>query len=197
MASLGGKIAIVGVGETRYERRSGRPLGALMFEASRSALADAGVDASKVDGLVLPGMDYAGPHELARTVGVREQFFSAQSLSGGSGLVSSLLVAALAIDAGLATTVLCCQGIDWGSERRGNVGQPHAEMRMKAALEIPFGWYPQVVHFAGMARRHMELYGTTERQLGEVAVTFRQNARRTENAIYRKPLEIGEYLGAA
>jgi acetyl-CoA acetyltransferase len=142
-------------------------------------------------------MDYAGLHELARTVGVTRQFFSAESLSGGSGVVSSLLVAAMAIEAGLATTVLCCQGIDWGSERRGNVGQPHAEMRMKAAFEIPFGWYPQVVHFAGMARRHMELYGTTERQLGEVAVTFRRHARMSDNAIYRKPLALDEYLAAS
>jgi acetyl-CoA acetyltransferase len=67
---------------------------------------------------------------------------------------------------------------------------------MKAAFEIPFGWYPQIVHFAGMARRHMELYGTTEEQLGTVAVTFREHARRTENAVLQTPLSLDDYLAA-
>src|SRR5262249_33799042 len=138
MRGLGGKVAIVGVGETRYVRRSGRPLLALMLEASRAALADAGVDAMAVDGLILPGLEYAPLHELARNLGVRRQFFAAESFSAGAAVVGGMLLAAMAIDAGVATTVLCCRGADWGSERRGNVGQPHAEMRMKAQLEIPF-----------------------------------------------------------
>jgi len=175
-------------------KRSGRPLVALMHEASRAALDDAGLAVTDVDGLMFPGLEYAPLHELARTLGVRRQFFSAESLGAAAAVVSSLLLAAMAIESGLATTILCCRGADWGSERRGNVGQPHAEMRMKAAFEIPFGWYPQVVHFAGMARRHMELYGTTEAQLGAVAVAFRRHAALCGNAVMTKPLSIDDYL---
>ncbi|MGH7804577.1 MAG: thiolase family protein, partial [Candidatus Binatia bacterium] len=76
------------------------------------------------------------------------------------------------------------------------VGQPHAEMRMMAALEIPFGWYPQVIHFAGMARRHMELYGTTEAQLGAVATTFRRHASLCDNAVLRRGLTPEAYASA-
>jgi acetyl-CoA acetyltransferase len=65
---------------------------------------------------------------------------------------------------------------------------------MKAALEIPSGWYPQVVHFAGMARRHMELYGTTEAQLGAVAVAFRRHAALSGNAVATDPLTLERYL---
>jgi len=194
MGALARRVAIVGVGETRYVRRSGRPLTALMLEASRAALADAGVEAAALDGLVLPGLDYAPLHEFARNLGVRRQFFAAESLHASTAVVGSMLIAAMAIDAGLATTVLCCRGVDWGSERRGNVGQPHAEMRMKAQLEIPFGWYPQIVHFAGMARRHMELYGTTEEQLGAVAVAFRKHAALGANALMTEPLGLERYL---
>jgi acetyl-CoA acetyltransferase len=194
VSALGRKVAIVGVGETRYVRRSGKPLVALMLEASLAALADGGIEVSAVDGLILPGLDYAPLHEFARNLGVRRQFFAAESFAAGAGVVSGMLVAAMAIETGAATTVLCCRGADWGSERRGNVGQPHAEMRMKAAFEIPFGWYPQVVHFAGMARRHMELYGTTERQLGTVAVTFRRHARSSGNAVATGPLTLEDYL---
>jgi acetyl-CoA acetyltransferase len=194
--NLASRIAIAGVGETRYVRRSGRGLMALMLEATRAALADAGLEVTDVDGLILPGFDYGALHEFARNAGVTRQFFAAQSLNGGAAVVSSLLVAAMAIESKIATTVLCCQGIDWGSERKGNVGQPHAEMRMKANFEIPFGWYPQPVHYAGMARRHMELYGTTEEQLGTVAVTFRRHALLSLNSVMTKPLTMEEYLAA-
>jgi len=194
---LARRIAIVGVGETRYERRAARDLAALRCEASRAALADAGLDATAFDGLIVPGAGYAELHELARDLGMRGQFHAASCFHSGTAVVAAPLEAALAIEGGLAHTVLCCQGVAWGSERRGNVGQPHAEMRMKAAFEIPFGWYPQVVHFAGMARRHMELYGTTEAQLGAVAVACRRHAALHDNAILAgEPLALDDYLAS-
>src|SRR5205823_2873030 len=143
------------------------------------------------------GVSGAELHELARDLGMRGQFHAASCFHSGTAVVAAPLEAALAIEGGLAHTVLCCQGVAWGSERRGNVGQPHAEMRMKAAFEIPFGWYPQVVHFAGMARRHMELYGTTEAQLGAVAVACRRHAALHDNAILAtEPLELDGYLAS-
>src|SRR3989449_1463167 len=194
---LARRIAVVGVGETRYERRSSRDLAALRREAACAALTDAGLEAAAVDGLIVPGAGYAELHELARDLGIRGQFHAASCFHSGTAVVAAPLEAALAIEAGLAHTVLCCQGVAWGSERRGNVGQPHAEMRMKAAFEIPFGWYPQVVHFAGMARRHMELYGTTEAQLGAVAVACRRHAALHDNAILAtEPLELDGYLAS-
>jgi acetyl-CoA acetyltransferase len=167
----------------------------LLLEAAHGALADAGLAARDVDGIIAPGTSYAELHELARELGVPNQFFNAAGYSGGAAVVSAPLLAALAIEAGLATTVLCVRGLAWGTERQGNVGQLHAEMPMKASFEIPFGWYPQIVYYAGMARRHMALYGTTERQLGEVAVAFRRHAALTENAVLRdKPLTLEQYL---
>src|SRR5438067_1462024 len=168
---------------------------ALLLEAARAALADAGLAARDVDGIIAPGTTYAELHELARELGVRRQFFNAAGYSGGAAVASAPLLAALAIEAGLATAVLCVRGLAWGTERQGNVGQLHAEMPMKAAFEIPFGWYPQIVYFAGLARRHMELYGTRETQLGEIAVAFRRHAALSENALLRdKPLTLEQYL---
>jgi acetyl-CoA acetyltransferase len=192
---LSRRIAIVGIGETRYERRAARPLMALLLDASRAALADAGLAARDVDGIIAPGTTYQELHEIARELGVRQQFFTASGYSGGAAVASAPLLAGLAIEAGLARTVLCCRGLAWGSERRGNVGQLHAEMPMKATFEIPFGWYPQTVYFAGMARRHMELYGTTETQLGTIAVAFRRHAALSDNALLRdRPLTLEQYL---
>src|SRR4051812_4773625 len=150
--TIAGRVAIVGVGETRYARRSGRSRGKLVLDAARLALADAGLTGRDVDGLVDVDLDYASLHELARDLGVTRQFHAASSWHGGTAVVSAPLQAALLIDAGLATTVLCTKGVAWGSELEGNVGRVHAAMRMKATFELPSGWHPQVVHFAGMAR---------------------------------------------
>jgi acetyl-CoA acetyltransferase len=193
--ALAGRIAIVGVGETRYQRAARRPLATLLIEAARAALDDAGLRAHDVDGLIAPGTSYQELHELARELGIHRQFFTAESYHGGAAVASAPLVAAMAVEAGVASIVLCCRGLAWGSERRGNVGQLHAEMPMKATFEIPFGWYPQIVYFAGMARRHMALYGTTEAQLGAVAVAFRRHAALHENALLRdRPLSLAQYL---
>ncbi|HVM96486.1 MAG TPA: thiolase family protein, partial [Candidatus Acidoferrales bacterium] len=188
-------IAVVGVGETKYAKRLDREPGDLAFEAAAAAAADAGVRLTDIDGIIAPYADYAGLHALARALGVDGHFFSAQSLHAGAGVVSAPILARLAIEAGLATTVLCVQALDWGSARRGNVGAPHAAMRMKAMFEVPFGWYPQIVHFAGMARRHMELYGTTEDQLAAVAIAARKHASLCDNAILHTPLTLDEYRG--
>jgi acetyl-CoA acetyltransferase len=194
---LARRIAIVGVGETRYERAGTRGRDALVLEAARAALADAGLRGRDVDGIIDPDATYPSLHELARNLGIAGPLYAASSYNGGTAVVAAPLQAALAIEAGLARTVLCCQGLTWGSERRGNVGAPHAAMPMKATFELPFGWYPQIVHFAGMARRHMALYGTTAAQLGAVAVACRRHAARTENALLRdKPLTLEEYLAA-
>src|SRR5207245_1379271 len=83
-----------------------RPLMALLLEAARAALADAGLAARDVDGIIAPGTTYAELHELARELGLRRQFFTAAGYSGGAAVASAPLLAALAIEAGLATAVL-------------------------------------------------------------------------------------------
>jgi acetyl-CoA acetyltransferase len=44
-----------------------------------------------------------------------------------------------------------------------------------------------------MARRHMELYGTTSRQFGEIAVTTRRHAALHGNAIMTSPLTLEDH----
>src|SRR5262249_51778096 len=100
----------------------------LLLEAARAALAHAVLPARVVDGIVAPGATYSELHELARELGVGGQFWSAQSFSGGPAVLAATQLGALAIEAGLASTILCVRGLAWGSERSGNVGQPHAEM---------------------------------------------------------------------
>ena len=55
MQTLRDQACIVGVGETAYTRGSQKSVLRLVLEASRHAMADAGVTAHAIDGFVLPG----------------------------------------------------------------------------------------------------------------------------------------------
>jgi acetyl-CoA acetyltransferase len=60
----------------------------------------------------------------------------------------------------------------------------------------PWGLTSQDALYALFFQRHKRLYGTTEEQLGAVAVAFRRHACLNPNAVMQKPLTIGDYLKA-
>ena len=70
MSGLSGKAAIVGIGATEFSKDSGRSELQLSVEASRHALADAGLTAADVDGLTTFTMDTSSEIALARELGV-------------------------------------------------------------------------------------------------------------------------------
>jgi acetyl-CoA acetyltransferase len=191
-------IAIVGIGETPFRRSLPDDLQTLMAEACRAALDDAGLSVDDVDGIADSTGSYSVLHEVLRHLGIRRPVQIGTSLHASPGTVAAPLQAALLIGAGLATTVLAFSGCNWGSQRRGNTGIAHVDMEMKNAFEMPQGWYPQVVHFAGMARRRMALYGMKEEQLGAVAVAARRHAVATgqQALLGHKPLSLEQYLAA-
>ena len=88
----------------------------------------------------------------------------------------------------------------WATQRgemTGGPGESHAQDLFKQNLEIPFGWFPQPIYFATIARRHMHDYGTTEEQLGAIAVACRRHANLNPEAVMReKPLSMEQYLAS-
>ncbi len=71
-------------------------------------------------------------------------------------------------------------------------GQPHHQpYRADAAIpvvgefEVPIGAIAPAQFYAPMARRHMELFGLTSRQLAEIAVTMRRHALLNDNAVMK------------
>src|SRR6202044_4160664 len=56
----------------------------------------------------------------------------------------------------------------------------------------PWGFTSPGAAHALMFRRHMELYGTTTRQLAEVSVAFRQHAQLHPDAVMKAPMTIGD-----
>lgn len=186
--------AIVGVGATEQGEIPGETGNQIAVRAAVEALRDAGVDKSAIDGLVT-----CKPPRSAENGGIDEDMgfllginpaFSTTLEYGACGF--SLHIAAMAIQAGLANTVLLTYGSNQRSAR-ANFSTPVGGTADWATLA-------GFVHVAGpaamAARRHMALYGTTEEQLGWISVAQREWAMNNPRAIFRKPLTIEDYLAA-
>lgn len=191
-------IAIAGVGSTEHVRRSDRPIGELVVEASLAAIADAGLRPSDVDGIVtdVSYMPVRAPaDEVALALGIGERCFTAHGLVGGAGVVGAPHLAELAIASGQARHVLSYYGADFGSAPGGPYAFPVA-MDTKVGLEMPLGWYGQPVYFASLAQRYRHQYGLTPEQQAEVAIAARGHAARTPGAMRRDPLTLERYLAS-
>jgi len=75
----------VGIGATEFSRHAGRTELQLACEAITAALADAGLAAGDVDGLVSYTIDPVEETELVRSVGFQEIGFSSRVPYGGGG----------------------------------------------------------------------------------------------------------------
>jgi acetyl-CoA acetyltransferase len=194
--ALRDKYAIVGVGTTDYSANSGRTVRSLAIEASANAIADAGLKPADIDGLVSYNFNDSVPAiAVATGLGIPDAGYAVDFLAGGNAANLIVLSAVAAIEAGLADTVVCYRAMNGRSGFRLGGGREMAAAG-PTQYTAPFGWitYPQAM--AMWCRRYMIKYGLTPEQLGEVAVTFRDNARDNPRAMQRKPLTMADYLAS-
>jgi acetyl-CoA acetyltransferase len=192
-------VAIVGVGETEPSRRDPRSVAELAADACRLALADAGLSPADVDGIATESVTFGRlvpPDDIAHRIGMSRRAFSADTGIAGAGTVGALMLAELAIDAGIADVVLSYYALSL-SVQAGGVYAVHAEEPAKAAFEMPMGYYGQPVYFAVQAQRYRHQYGLADDELGAVAVSARRHAQRTPSALLRDPLTVEDYLQTA
>ncbi|HEX2891797.1 thiolase family protein [Vineibacter terrae] len=186
---------IVGIGETPPTRRSSKDIRALAVDAVDAALADAGLPPTAIDGIVTDGliMPNTVPHEyITAQYGMDRRRFDGSISYGGTGIVCAPMIAKAAIDAGLAETVLCYFGVDWGTRASGPYGF-HDLYPAKLAFEKPVGFNGQPSYFALWARRYMHEFGATEEDLAAIAIAQRSNALRNPRSQSKKPLDLEAY----
>jgi acetyl-CoA acetyltransferase len=196
--SYRGQVAIVGVGETPVGKVPGKS--ALWFnaEAARLALDDAGLDKSQVDGLLTSPSFVAPFHRMSVAVseylGIQPTFSNTVNVSGASA-AASVSLAAAAIHAGLAETVVVCCGDNMLSGMTRDLAVKALIESRDPQYEAPFGLLVATT-FALTAQRHMHEYGTTREQLARVAVITREHARRKPGAQMTAPLTVDEVLAS-
>lgn len=199
---LRGRIAITGIGESGFSDAGGVSADRLVYNACLEAIEDAGLTPSDIDGVVVENSmtpDTVSTSEISESLGF-DRRFSAHSLNVGAGIVASPLLAAQAIEQGLADHVISYFGSDWGTEREqkgsfeGGPYSYHTKKPYKRNLEIPFGYVTQAAYIGAFAQRHMHEFGTTTEQLGEIAIQTRTNAAENEKALKQEPLIMQDYL---
>ena len=185
--------AITGVGETKYMRGTDRTAVSLAMEAALAAIADAGLKPTDIDGLIPYGAG-AVAEDFVTNFGIPDLRFSATTPMGGASPVASIQCALAVIQAGICKHVLLSLGrTGYSGGRIGTRVQQMPQFRTIGEFEMPSGAIAPPQLYAVMARRHFELYGTTSRQLAEIAVTTRQHAIMNPNATMQRPMTIEDH----
>ena len=205
-----GAAAIAGLGLTAQGKVYDRTHVGFAVEAVRLALEDAGLARTDLDGLLLnPGVAWGqatmGAFMLQQALGLRNLRLAATMNLGGATAAAMVQQAALAIDAGLCTTVACVfsdRPLQPPDQRRSRAGEPTGSAAAYAAARSPatgnldaaYGQFGTNALYALVARRYMHVYGTTQDDLGAVAVAQRRWANMNPAAQFRDvPLTLADY----
>ncbi len=186
-----GKTAIIGAATFGVGKAPGFEAIELAARAGLLALADAGLKPADVDALfIAQAQDPLATLSFAEYLGIAPTI-SSNNRSGGSAFLLHLEHAALALDAGLVDVAL----IAYGSNQASASGKLLQTSR-PSTWEAPYKPLRPISSYALAAARHMHLYGTTKRQLAEVAVAARRWAQLNPEAVARDPLDLDTVVGA-
>jgi acetyl-CoA acetyltransferase len=188
---LRGSVAVVGASVAGLGLNPGRSAIEILADAVRLALKDAGLKPGDVDGLLTGSSFHFMPTlSASEYLGLKPRF-SDSNMIGGSSFVSHVLMAALALNAGLCNVALICYGSNQGSGfgRLKSMSEPDVyEQR----------YHPRhpITSYALAAARHMHQYGTRREDLAEVAVAARAWAKLNPEAFLREDLSVSDVLAS-
>jgi len=191
------KVAVVGIGHSKFGKRPDVTIRELAHEAVFPALEDAGLSAQDIDAVVVgvAGDEFAAQGSCAAVIndyiGMQGKPLYRVEAACATGSAAVRTAWAL-INSGLAETVLVV-----GAETMTHVGTPRAtELMAKAGdtrWEYPFGvTFP--AFYALMATAHMHQYGTTREQLSMVSVKNHKYGAMNPYAHLRKEITLEEAM---
>ncbi|MDC0738917.1 thiolase family protein [Cognatishimia sp. SS12] len=167
----------------------------MLMRVSAEAIADAGLTADQVDGLLVGPQVGETPQHVPAAVseyfGMMPTMSNVVDLGGASGH-GMIWRAAAAIAAGQCETVLCVIG------NHRNPIPPRAANRNPAReFDTPFGASGANTSYALLMQAHMAAYGCTPEDYAQIAAGARANAQLNPMAIfYGKPASVEDVLAS-
>jgi acetyl-CoA acetyltransferase len=187
-----GRTAVTGVGYTDLRAEGTQSVLGLAVEAVENALADCGLGPGDVDGLATYGLfnDSITAQAVATTLGMAELSWALDVNNGGQQPCFTVMSAAMAIEAGLAETVVVFRSL------RGRTGTKVGSVRFSSPTSqyrYPIGLtaYPQYI--AMWSRRFMIETGATEDDLAAVVMRQREYSVLNDRAVRRTLLSRDDY----
>lgn len=199
-AALRDKVAIIGMGCTKFGALQDKSFAEQGLEAVNDALADAGIEKERIEAAWLGTFD---PTVGGSFPGYAGDFVS--DILGMPGLpvtrvtnycatgMDAMRNAAISVAAGLYDVVLVL-----GNEKMRDVGSRDSLIRQVVTVGHPIvskGLSAPGL-FGLMARRHMQEFGTTREDLAKVAVKNHHNGARHPKAMFQKEISVEQALRA-
>jgi acetyl-CoA acetyltransferase len=207
MGAAEARAVISGVGHSDVGRRLGRSGLDLTVQATRLAVADAGLTVGDIDGISTwpgqrfdlgPGFSPCGVSDLKEALRLELGWFSGGRETPGQ--FGAIFNAIAAVGAGLARHVVCFRTLTESSSQkvgeRASVASGGSRLVGTRAWQAPFNAVSAANTVALFTARHMHEFGTTREQLGQIAITCRAHAALNPRAVYRDPMTLDDYLGA-
>lgn len=197
LSSLRGQTAIAGVATFGCGEAKGFSEMEVLARSAHAAVADAGLKMSDIDGLCTASVGSTmWPMPVVEYLGLRPTFVDG-TMVGGSSFIAHLLPAMHALQSGQCNAVLVCYG---STQRTATFGRREIAQARRwmdpQPYETPYEPFNPPSAYALAASRHMHQYGTTRRDLAEVAVAARGWAQLNPEAFMRDPLSIDDVLNA-
>jgi acetyl-CoA C-acetyltransferase len=183
-----GKVAIIGVGQSKFVRKYPGSIRELAFEGFKEAITDAGVTAKQIDASVLcsaPEYDkQRSPSAvIAEYCGLNPQpTFYVETLCSSSS--TGLKLAYSLVASGLHDVIAVI-----GLQKMSEISSAESQERMGRGADIqwesPFGTM-MPAYYAMHAQAHMDKYGTTLEDLAAIRVKAATYGQINDRAVYRK-----------
>jgi len=186
------KVAIIGVGQSKFVRSYPGSIRELAFEGFKEATGDAGVKPTDIDASVVcsaPEYDkQRSPSGIfAEYLGLNPgPTFYVETLCSSSS--TGLKLAYSLVASGLHDVVAVL-----GFQKMSEISSAESQERMGRGADIqwesPFGTM-MPAYYAMFAQAHMEKYGTTPEDLAAIRVKAATYGQLNEKAVYRKPVTM-------
>jgi acetyl-CoA acetyltransferase len=205
------RAVVSGIGQSAVGRRLNRDPLDLTVDACLAAIEDAGLTREDIDGVATypggmdmpPGFSGVGVTDIHEALRLDLNWYAGGLESPGQ--LGSVVNACMAVACGLARHVLCFRTV-WEATAQGGGGRAAVTMggglggggdvRAGGFMQwtLPYGAASAANWIAMMAMRHFHEFGTTREQLAWIALNARRNAAHNENAVYRDPMSLDDYL---
>jgi acetyl-CoA acetyltransferase len=191
-------VAIVGLGETPVGKVPDLSCTQMYVQALISAVQDAGLALSDIDGLIT-GNSRPEPHiyhanVIAEYLQIRPSHVLTVN-TGGSTSVQMLKYAAALIGAGFCNNVAVVMADKLATGMGRNATVESMATIAHPQFEAPYGPIIPAL-YALLAQRYMWCYGIDPRQVAEVAVTDRFHAAIHGAAQYVSPITVEDVVGS-